>query len=143
VAVHANAASGRCELRLHHLGGAIARVPPHGTAFAQRQAPFLLSAVARSSRPDDDAHHDAWAAAACEAVAADSAGTSYLNLTGQAGESQVRAAYPDATYARLVAVKDRFDPDNVFHLNHNIRPSPQVEDGPPDVHAPSIKGEQP
>jgi FAD/FMN-containing dehydrogenase len=48
-------------------------------------------------------------------------GASYLNFTHEAG--RVRDAYGDATYARLVALKDTYDPANVFRLNQNIRPS--------------------
>ena len=47
----------------------------------------------------------------------------YVNFTGEAGADQVRASYPSGTYERLVAVKDRYDPANVFRLNQNIPPS--------------------
>ena len=46
-----------------------------------------------------------------------------MNFTGDSGADTVRMAYPSATYARLVAVKDRYDPTNLFHLNQNIHPS--------------------
>jgi FAD/FMN-containing dehydrogenase len=48
-------------------------------------------------------------------------GASYLNFTHEAG--RVRDAYGDAKYARLVALKDTYDPANLFRLNQNIRPS--------------------
>ena len=44
-------------------------------------------------------------------------------LVGEASEDRVRASYPAATYTRLVAVKDRYDPTNLFRLNQNIPPS--------------------
>jgi FAD/FMN-containing dehydrogenase len=47
----------------------------------------------------------------------------YVNFTGDGDEDKVRASYPPDTYARLVAVKDRYDPTNLFRLNQNIRPS--------------------
>ena len=47
----------------------------------------------------------------------------YVNALSDEGASGVRRAYPDAKRARLTAVKDTYDPDNVFHLNHNISPS--------------------
>jgi FAD/FMN-containing dehydrogenase len=46
----------------------------------------------------------------------------YLNFVGQEGDERIRAAYGDANLRRLQAVKERYDPDNVFRLNHNIRP---------------------
>jgi FAD/FMN-containing dehydrogenase len=46
----------------------------------------------------------------------------YANFLGDEAPSRLHAAYPGATYERLVQVKRRVDPDNVFHANHNIRP---------------------
>ena len=46
-----------------------------------------------------------------------------MNFTGEAGTDRVQASYPPSTYQRLVAVKDRYDPDNLFRLNQNIQPS--------------------
>ena len=48
----------------------------------------------------------------------------YVNNLGEEGDDRVRAAYAPATYARLVALKDAYDPTNLFQLNQNIRPSP-------------------
>ena len=47
----------------------------------------------------------------------------YVNVLGDEGEAGVRRAYPAAKLARLTALKDAVDPDNVFHLNQNIRPT--------------------
>jgi FAD/FMN-containing dehydrogenase len=46
----------------------------------------------------------------------------YVNVLTDDGEAGIGRAYGAATLARLAEVKDRYDPDNVFHLNHNIRP---------------------
>jgi FAD/FMN-containing dehydrogenase len=54
-----------------------------------------------------------------------STGGVYVNFLGDEGRDRVRAAYGEETYDRLVALKDRYDPDNFFHLNQNIEPSGQ------------------
>ena len=46
-----------------------------------------------------------------------------MNFVGDEGEAGVRAAYPAKTYDRLAAIKRRYDPDNLFHLNQNIPPA--------------------
>jgi FAD/FMN-containing dehydrogenase len=56
-------------------------------------------------------------------IRAHSIGDPYLNFLGDEGAERVRAAYGDETFTRLVALKNRFDPSNVFRLNQNIPPS--------------------
>jgi FAD/FMN-containing dehydrogenase len=101
----------------------MARVPQDTTAFAARTSPYLLNVIARSV---DGAHFAAdtdWARETRTALAAYGPGVMYVNFTGEAGEDKVRASYPPQTYARLVALKNRYDPANVFRLNQNIKPA--------------------
>ena len=56
------------------------------------------------------------------------AGGAYVNYMGAEPQDRVRAAYGEAVYRRLVALKDRYDPDNFFRMNQNIRPSKEVGD---------------
>jgi FAD/FMN-containing dehydrogenase len=109
------------ELHIHHLGGALGRVATDATAFATRDREFILNVVARSVDAGGYPAATEWARAATEALGPDAA--TYVNFTGEAGEDRVRAAYPKDTYERLVAVKDRYDPTNLFRLNQNLRPS--------------------
>ena len=51
------------------------------------------------------------------------AGRTYVNFTGEAGDDQVKAAYPPDTYRRLQQLKDRYDPSNLFRFNQNVTPS--------------------
>jgi FAD/FMN-containing dehydrogenase len=109
------------ELHIHHLGGAVSRMPSDATAFATRDAEFILNVVARA--PDADGFRPVvdWARTATDRVG--TKGVTYVNFTGEASVDRVRASYPRGTYDRLVAVKDRYDPTNLFRLNQNIPPS--------------------
>jgi len=109
------------EFHVHHMGGAIDDVPVDGTAYAGRGAPYVWNIVCRWENPADGDANIAWARELGAALEPFSTGQSYVNFIGDA--DQVRAAYPPATYARLAQVKDRYDPENVFHLNQNITPA--------------------
>ncbi|WP_433293710.1 FAD-binding oxidoreductase [Actinoplanes sp. CA-030573] len=109
------------EIHVHHLGGAMGRVPADATAFATRDQEFILNVVARSTDADGYPAAVAWARGATDALGPDA--PTYVNFTGEGGADRVRAAYPKDTYERLVAVKDRYDPANLFRLNQNISPS--------------------
>ncbi len=104
------------------LGGAAARVPNEGTAYAHRDAPIMMSVVAFSTSPEDRLVRDRWAA---DFVAAlhPRPGAAYVNFMGNEREARVRDAYPGATWDRLAAIKRRYDPGNLFRLNQNIPPA--------------------
>jgi FAD/FMN-containing dehydrogenase len=118
---YARVPNGVSELHIHHLGGAMGRVAADATAFGTRDRDFILNVVARSVDADGYPAVIEWARAAADALGPDA--PAYVNFTGEAAEDRVRASYPKDTYERLVAVKDRYDPTNVFRLNQNIRPS--------------------
>ncbi|MER7246384.1 FAD-binding oxidoreductase [Kribbella sp. NPDC000426] len=121
VAAHAAVPNGLSELHVHHLGGAMGRVPSNATAFGTRDREYILNVVARS---EDAAGYDAavdWARSAGSSL--DPSAASYVNFTGETNEDIVRASYPAATYQRLVSVKNTYDPTNLFHLNQNIKPA--------------------
>jgi FAD/FMN-containing dehydrogenase len=105
------------------LGGAAGRIAPDATAFPARHAPFVLNINSRWSLPGDADPHIAWTQQLWEATRPFSAGGTYVNFMGEEGHDRVRAAYGEATYRRLVCVKDTYDPGNVFRLNQNIQPS--------------------
>lgn len=103
------------------LGGAMARVPQDATAFAHRQSPIMANVAAMYQDPGERQANDAWVAGlAAELDRGDE--RAYAGFLGDEGEERVRAAYPEATWARLAAVKAEYDPDNVFQLNQNIPP---------------------
>lgn len=105
------------------LGGAMSRVAPDATAFAHRTKPIMFSII--TGWPDEaDASapvHEAWVERYWQAIRPYASGA-YVNFLSDDGADRIRDAYPPATYRRLQAIKRRYDPGNVFHLNQNILP---------------------
>jgi FAD/FMN-containing dehydrogenase len=108
--------------QLRVLGGAAARVPDDATAYAHRDSKIMVNLAAFYEGEDDKARRQAWVDEFAAAIAQDDRGE-YVNFVGDEGESGVRAAYPGATYDRLAAIKAQYDPENLFHVNHNIPPA--------------------
>jgi FAD/FMN-containing dehydrogenase len=106
---------------LQSYGGAIAAVGGHETAFGHRDALMEFVAVAAWTDPAQDQARMA-AARRYGAVVEPFASGVYVNDLTDEGQAGVRRAYGADTLARLAALKGRYDPGNVFHLNHNIRP---------------------
>jgi FAD/FMN-containing dehydrogenase len=109
-------------VQLRVLGGAMARVPGDETAFGWRDRPALLWLITADQDVGRAVANEAWTAAFRAELPADGAAT-YVNFMGDEGADAVRGAYPAPTYARLRELKRRYDPDNVFRANHNIRPA--------------------
>jgi FAD/FMN-containing dehydrogenase len=107
---------------LQAYGGAIAEVPEDATAFSQRATAFEYVGATRWTEPADDDSRIAAARASAARLEPFASGV-YVNVLGDDGAAGVRRAYPPAKLARLTALKDAVDPDNVFHLNQNIPPS--------------------
>jgi FAD/FMN-containing dehydrogenase len=107
---------------LRELGGAVARVQVDATAFAHRDKAFYLAADNAWEDEPQPERHVAWTEAFWQAVAPYTDGA-YASFLEDEGEARVRAAYSPATYARLAAIKRRYDPENLFRLNPNIRPA--------------------
>jgi FAD/FMN-containing dehydrogenase len=107
---------------LQAYGGAIADVPDDVTAFSQRDTAFEYVASTSWIDPAEDEARMA-AARRCAAGIAPFASGAYVNTLSDEGAEGVRRAYPPHKLARLVAVKDAYDPGNTFHLNQNIPPS--------------------
>jgi FAD/FMN-containing dehydrogenase len=107
---------------LQAYGGAIADVADEATAFSHRRTMFEYGASTSWRDAGEDEARMAAARAAGAAMAPFASGV-YVNALTDDGAEGVRRAYPPAKLARLTAVKDVWDPENVFHLNQNIRPS--------------------
>ena len=110
------------------LGGAMARVPVDATAFAHRNRPIMVTIITPFEDVAERDRHVAWAQDYADELGLRDAGA-YANFLEDEGEIRVRAAYPAATYARLAAIKRRYDPANVFSANQNIRPGGAPQPG--------------
>jgi FAD/FMN-containing dehydrogenase len=107
--------------QLRALGGAAARVPADATAYAHRQSRIMVNVAALFGTPAEAPEHERWVIGLSDALRQEDMGA-YVNFLGDEGEARVRAAYPGETWDRLVAVKRRYDPTNLFRLNQNIPP---------------------
>jgi hypothetical protein len=108
--------------QLRMLGGAAARIPTDATAYAHRQSRIMVNVAALFETPEQAPQHEPWVAGLAEALRQDDSGA-YVNFLGEEGEKRIRAAYAGPTWDRLVEIKRRYDPTNVFRLNQNIPPS--------------------
>jgi FAD/FMN-containing dehydrogenase len=106
---------------LQHLGGAIGRGGAETAAFGHRDATFDFAILTVWEDPAESAEHVTWAREFSDAMQPHSTGV-YVNNLGTEGTDRVRAAYAPETYERLAALKQAYDPDNVFRLNQNIAP---------------------
>ena len=107
---------------LQAYGGAIADVPDGDAAFSHRDTLFEWGVATSWTDPAEDQARLAMARRAAAALEPFASGV-YVNALADEGDVGVRRAYSPEKLARLTALKDAYDPDNVFHLNQNIRPT--------------------
>ena len=107
-----------------HYGGAMSRVGANETAFTGRDAPYLFSVDAIWNNPQDTEEVVTYSRDFLAAMEPYSPGGLYVNFAGlgEEGDALVRSAY-GANYERLVALKNKYDPTNLFRLNQNIKPT--------------------
>ena len=106
---------------LCRLGGAVARVGEHDTAFGHRDTAFDLAINAVWTDADKTLFQMRWADEFWRVMRPFTSGV-YVNELGLEGEERVREAYNPETYRRLVALKNTYDPGNLFRFNQNIEP---------------------
>jgi FAD/FMN-containing dehydrogenase len=104
-------------------GGAVSRVPADATAADNRDAPYMAHPIAAWATPEETAHEIEWVRRFSEAFAPATTGRNYLNFEPGTSLADVRSGYTPAKWDRLVALKDEWDPTNLFRSNHNIPPS--------------------
>ena len=109
-------------VQIRVLGGGLARVANDATAFAHRNSGLFVNVAAMYADGAERAAHDAWTGETAVALGQNGTG-GYVGFLGEETEETLRAAYPGTTWGRLRELKGRYDPDNLFRLNHNIPPA--------------------
>ena len=110
------------QMHLYPIDGAAHRVGKNDTAFSYRDARWAEVIVGIDPDPANATKIKDWTVAYWEALHPYSAGGAYVNMMMDEGHERVQASYRD-NYARLVEVKQRYDPTNLFHVNQNIKPT--------------------
>lgn len=111
-----------CEIAFAQLGGAINRVPTGATAYPHRDLKYVVNIHTRWSNAADDQACIAWARGLFEALTPHATGSVYVNFMPDDESQRVRAGAYGVNYDRLARLKAKYDPDNLFRMNQNIRP---------------------
>jgi FAD/FMN-containing dehydrogenase len=122
IACFAKVPSPLSALGFEQFGGAVRRVFAQETAFRHRDAAYDIAILGEWQNPADTARNVQWVREVATATQPFSTGGVYVNFLGEEGEDQVKAAY-GSHYQRLVALKRKYDPTNLFRLNQNIKPT--------------------
>ena len=109
-------------VQIRVLGGAIARVASDSTAYAHRTRRIMLNVAAIYDNTAEAARHQAWVDGLWTALQSGEP-AAYVNFLANEGVSRIHEAYPARTWDRLVAIKGKYDPTNLFRLNQNIPPA--------------------
>jgi FAD/FMN-containing dehydrogenase len=113
-----------CEIFIGQLGGAAGRVPADATAYPHRSANFAMNVHTRWRESADQQSSIEWARKLFAETAAHATGGVYVNFMPEDETDRVSSAY-GPNYSRLVALKSKYDPGNLFRLNQNVQPSVQ------------------
>jgi hypothetical protein len=109
-------------MHLYPIDGAVHDVDREDTAFSFRDVTWSRVIVGVSSDPAKAGEVTQWAKEYWKALHPLSAGGGYVNFMMEEGQDRIRATYRD-NYPRLTAVKRKYDPTNLFHVNQNIKPN--------------------
>ena len=108
---------------IFHHGGAVSRVPEDATAAGNRAAEYMGHPIACWSTPDQTDYEMDWVRRFSAAIAPAATGGTYLNFEPGTSMSDLKAGFGEEKLAKLVALKDEWDPTNMFRSNHNVPPS--------------------
>ena len=108
---------------LEQLGGAVSRVGMDATAFNERSAPYSFIITSQWTDPAESGRNIRWTRDLWDAMRPFESEAAYVNYLGAEEQDRIRAAYGAEKYERLVALKNTYDPTNLFRLNQNINPT--------------------
>lgn len=111
-----------CEIFIGQLGGASSRVATEATAYPHREANYVMNVHTRWRERADEAGSIEWARGLFAATAPYATGGVYVNFMPEDETDRITSAY-GSNYERLVALKAKYDPDNLFRLNQNVQPN--------------------
>ena len=114
--------SAASDIKLAALGGVLSRIPEDATAYGHRDARILLNINTRWEAPGAGSDHVGWTRTLWGELHRLAVGV-YVNFLGEEGDARIVQAYGREKYHRLAQIKARWDPDNLFRVNQNIRPS--------------------
>ena len=123
VAHHAKMPRSHSVMLFQPLGGQIARIPDDANAITARHAKWTCHCIGEWETPEEADAELAWVKAWGSLIEPFKLAGAPLTFRADTGEEHVRSTYGEEKYARLVALKDKYDPENLFRLNQNIRPS--------------------
>jgi FAD/FMN-containing dehydrogenase len=115
--------SPRTVVVLEHYGdGAMSRVPESATAFGHRSWPYNFLVTSAWSNPADAQRNITWTREFFDAMKPFLVNASYVNYIGDEGIEGLKGSYGEKKFARLAAIKSKYDPTNIFRMNQNIPP---------------------
>lgn len=109
-------------MHIYPVNGAASRVSNNDTAWSYRDAIWAMVIVGVDPDPANKEKISSWTKQYWEALHPYSAGGAYVNFMMEEGEDRVKATY-GANYERLVKIKEKYDPNNLFRVNQNIKPT--------------------
>jgi hypothetical protein len=111
-----------CEIFIAHVGGAMARVPTDATAYPQRKAHYIMNVHTRWREAAEDPAFIGWARKLFQATAPLALGSAYVNFMPDDESDRIEKVY-GPNFKKLAAIKRKYDPDNLFRSNQNIKPA--------------------
>ena len=116
-----NFPSPHCDFFIAHWEGAPSRIDENATAYAYRKEPFAINIHTRWTDAGDDEKCRSWARNIYEKILPFAKGV-YVNFLSEEEEARVKDAYSEEGWRKLVQIKTKYDPDNLFRMNQNIKP---------------------